>query len=73
MILMPLETNRKKLLEYVERFHNIIGMYEAEKERKLLSWSYLAHAERNNVIIVPENQKHKKWVDKNIPDVIRTL
>ena len=37
MILMPLETNRKKIMEYVEGFQGILEQYESTtKERKKL-------------------------------------
>ena len=37
MILMPMETNRKKLLQYVEQFKGIMDMYDTDKDRRQLS------------------------------------
>ena len=71
MILMPIETNRKKLLEYVEGFKGILDLFEGKKNRKILSHHYLEYIDKNHVYI-GDNQ-NKKWLDKKIPDIIRIL
>jgi len=76
MILMPTETNRKKLLEYVDGFRSIIDQFETdgprEKEKRIvLRKSYIALIDKN-VTYIGENA-HPKWLDKKVPDVIQTL
>jgi len=76
MILMPTSTNRKKTLEYVDGFKSIIEMFETDcpkenAERVVLRNSFLTLMDRSNVYI-GEN-KHPKWLDKQIPKVIQTL
>ena len=70
MILMPMETNRKKLLQYVEGFKGILELYEADQDRRLLSQYYVPHIGKDQYI--GEN-KHPKWHDKRISEVIKTL
>ena len=43
MILMPMETNRKKLLQYVEEFKAIMELFDSDQDRRELSQYYLAH------------------------------
>lgn len=69
MILMPMETNRKKLLQYVESFRGILDIYEADQDRRQLSMYYLAYMKDQFI----GDNKNPKWHDKKLPDVIRTL
>jgi len=71
MILMPIETNRKKLLEYVEGFRGVLDLFEGQKDRRILSQYYLEYIDKNNVYI--SDNKHPKWRDAKIPEVIRIL
>ena len=76
MILMPTETNRKKLLEYVEGFKSIIDMFEtnepkALKKRIILRNAYIDLLDKANVYL--GDNKNKKWLDKKVPQVINTL
>ena len=68
---MPLETNRKKLLEYVEGFRGVLDLFEGQKDRRILSQYYLEYIDKNNVYI--SDNKHPKWRDAKIPEVIRLL
>ena len=77
MILMPTETNRKKLLEYVDGFKSIVDQFETdgprEKEKRVvLRKSYIDLIDKS-VTYIGDNQQHKKWLDKKIPEVIQTL
>ena len=47
MILLPLETNRKKIYEYVEGFHSLLEQYEGQKDRRLLVPHYLETMDKN--------------------------
>ena len=51
MILMPVETNRKKLLEYVEGFKGVLDLFEGKKNRRILSQYYLDYIDKNHVYI----------------------
>lgn len=46
MILMPMEVNRRKILKYVEGFRSVMDLYEAEKDRRILSQHYLAYVDK---------------------------
>ena len=72
MILMPLETDRKKLQEYVDGFHSVIGLFEEVKPRAVLRDSYLTLIDKTKTYI-GDNNKNPKWLDKNVSKVIRTL
>ena len=71
MILMPVETNRKKLLEYVDGFKSILDLFEEDKNRRILSNYYINLIDKNQVYIGDNHSK--KWLDKKIPEIIRTL
>ena len=76
MILMPTETNRKKLLEYVEGFKSILDMFETDapkalQKRVILRNAYLDLMDKTNVYL--GDNKSKKWLDKKLPQVITTL
>ena len=45
---MPLETNRRKLLKYVEGFRGVIELYEPDKDRRILSTYYLQYLDKND-------------------------
>lgn len=66
---MPMETNRKKLLQYVEQFRGILDLYEADNDRRQLSQYYLAHMKDQFI----SDNKNPKWHDKRLPEVIKTL
>ncbi len=61
MILMPLETNRKKIMEFIEAFEGILDQYEGDKCRTLLIQHYLEAQDKNAYIGENENPK---WLDK---------
>tara|TARA_B110000285_G_scaffold197916_1_gene229975 strand:- start:56 stop:553 length:498 start_codon:yes stop_codon:yes gene_type:complete len=72
MILMPVETDRKKLQEYVDGFHSVLGLFEENKSRAVLRDSYLSLIDKSKTYVGDHN-KNPKWLDKNVSKVIRTL
>lgn len=68
MVMMPLEVNRKKLLKAVETFKSILDRYEEDKERKVL-WDFCVHSAPYK----DKDNKHPKWFDKKLNDVIKVL
>lgn len=73
MILMPLETNRKKIMQYVEGFQGILEQYEADNvdRRKLIQYSIEGLDEMNRYIAI--DNRDKKWLDKDLALVLRRL
>jgi tetratricopeptide (TPR) repeat protein len=73
MILMPLETNRKKIMQYVEGFQGILEQYEADNvdRRKLIQFSIEGLDEMNRYIAI--DNRDKKWLDKDLAQVLRRL
>jgi tetratricopeptide (TPR) repeat protein len=73
MILMPLETNRKKIMQYVEGFQGILEQYEADNvdRRKLIQYSIEGLDDMNRYIAI--DNKDKKWLDKDKATVLRRL
>jgi len=73
MILMPLETNRKKIMQYVEGFQGILDQYEAgtQDRRKLIQYSIENLDERHRYIAY--DNKDPKWIDKHRATVLSTL
>ena len=69
MILMPMETNRKKLLQYVEEFKAIMDLFDADQNRRELSQYYLALIKDQFI----GDNLNPKWHDKRLPEVIRTF
>jgi hypothetical protein len=65
MILMPLETNRKKIMEYVEGFQGILEQYESitKDRKKLIQYSAEALDDKNRYLLSKDDKKEdKKWL-----------
>lgn len=73
MILMPTETNRKKLIKYTESFRGICELFEAEADRRILAPHYLTYVDKNKVYINMDENKNPKWIDKKFRDVVDEL
>ncbi|CDW89040.1 tpr domain containing protein [Stylonychia lemnae] len=72
MILMPIEVNRKKIMEYVEGFQGILEQYEAENvDRRKLIQFYLDPTDKSHKYLF--DNEDPKWIDKHKPTVIKTL
>lgn len=71
MILMPVETNRRNLLKYVDDYKNILDMFEEDRDRKVLCKHYLKYIDKNQVYI--GDNVNAKWLDKRIPEIIKIL
>lgn len=69
---MPLETNRRKLLKYVEGFRGVIELYEPDRDRRILSPYYLQYLDKSDQYILRQNQ-HPKWLDKKIFSIVDQL
>jgi hypothetical protein len=67
MILMPSETDRKKLIYHVNAFKNLLELYEEDKDRRVLSPFYI----KLNKNDYTSDNKNLKWLDKKYPDVLK--
>eukprot|EP00347_Sterkiella_histriomuscorum_P006255 403353470 len=72
MILMPIEINRKKIMEYVEGFEGIMEQYESDQidRRKLMNY-YLDPSDKTHKYIY-DNQD-PKWIDKHRATVLKAI
>jgi len=62
MILMPMEVNRKKIMEYIEGFEGILEQYESTEvdRRKLYQYKHDSHDSHNKSSCKP---KGNKWIN----------
>jgi hypothetical protein len=67
MILMPSETDRKKLIYHVNAFKNLLELYEEDKDRRVLTPFYI----KMNKNDYTSDNKNLKWLDKKYPDVLK--
>ena len=73
MIQMPLEKDRKRLMQNVEQFASILNRYEERKDRKVLSSMYIKFLDRNSNFYTIKENAHPKWIDRKIHVAIKLL
>jgi hypothetical protein len=65
MIMMPMEKNRKKLINLVDKFKGIIDRFEdPDLDRKIMTDFYLDFIDKTQVYVA--NNISAKWLDKKI-------
>ena len=76
MVMMPLQANRKSQLRFIETFESILKRYEEDRDRKILAPHYIAFPDASKQTVSPllhRDNKHPKWVDRKLTEVVHIL